>query len=42
MRYSIELRNKWLWILGLWINGYRFLSFAKNMGTHLSNELFKQ
>ena len=31
MRYSIEPKD------GIYVQGYRFLSFAKNMGTHLSN-----
>ena len=31
MRYSIEPKNK------IYIKGYGFLSFAKNMGTQLSN-----
>ena len=32
MRYSIELRDK------IYVKGYRFLSFAKNMGKSLSNK----
>ena len=32
MRYSIEPRNK------IYVKGYRFLSFAKNMGKNLSNK----
>ena len=32
MRYSIETKNR------IYIKGYGFLSFAKNMGTHLSNK----
>ena len=32
MRYSIEPRDR------IHIKGYGFLSFAKNMGTHLSNK----
>ena len=32
MRYSVELRDK------IYVKGYGFLSFAKNMGTHLSNK----
>ena len=32
MRYSIEPRDK------IYIKGYGFLSFAKNMGTNLSNK----
>ena len=28
MRYSIELRDR------IYVNGYEFLSFAKNMGRH--------
>ena len=31
MRYSIETRD-------IYITGYWFLPFAKNMGTHLSNK----
>ena len=31
MRYSIETRER------RYVNGYRFLSFAKNMGTHATN-----
>ena len=31
MRYSIEPRNR------VYVKGYGFLSFAKKMGTHLSN-----
>ena len=31
MRYSIELKDR------ISVKGYRFLSFAKNTGTHLSN-----
>ena len=32
MRYSIELRD------GIYVKGYGFLSFAKNMGKSLSNK----
>ena len=32
MRYSIEPKNR------VHVKGYGFLSFAKNMGTHLSNK----
>ena len=32
MRYSIEPRNR------IYVKGYRFLSFAKNMGKSLSNK----
>ena len=32
MRYPIEPRNR------IYVKGYGFLSSAKNMGTHLSNE----
>ena len=32
MRYSIELRDR------IYVTGYRFLSFAKNMGKCLSNK----
>ena len=32
MRYSIELRDR------RYVKGYGFLSFAKNIGTHLSNK----
>ena len=32
MRYSIEPRD------GIYVKGYRFLSFAKNMGKSLSNK----
>ena len=32
MRYSIELRDR------IYVKGYGLLSFAKNMGTHLSNK----
>ena len=32
MRYSIEPRDR------IYVKGYEFLSFAKNMGTHLSNK----
>ena len=32
IRYSIEPRNT------VYVKGYGFLSFAKNMGTHLSNK----
>ena len=32
MRYSTEPRNK------IYAKGYRFLSFAKNMGKNLSNK----
>ena len=32
MRYSIEPTDK------VYVKGYGFLSFAKNMGTHLSNK----
>ena len=32
MRYSIEPRDR------IYVKGYRFLSFAKNMGKNLSNE----
>ena len=32
MRYSIEPRDR------IYVKGYGFLSFAKNMGTHLSNK----
>ena len=32
MRYSIEPRYR------IYVKGYRFLSFAKNIGTHLSNK----
>ena len=32
MRYSIEPRNR------IFVKGYGFLSFAKNMGTHLNNK----
>ena len=32
MRYSIEPKNR------IYVKRYRFLSFAKNMGTHLSNK----
>ena len=31
MRYSIKSNDK------IYVKGYGFLSFAKNMGTHLSN-----
>ena len=31
MRYTIEPRGR------IYVKGYRFLSFAKNMDTHLSN-----
>ena len=33
MRYLIEPRD---------VQGYRFLSFAKNMGKHLSNNMVKK
>ena len=33
MRYSIELRDR------IYVKGYGFLSFAKNMGKSLSNKL---
>ena len=32
MRYSIEPKDR------VYVKGYGFLSFAKNMGTHLSNK----
>ena len=32
MRYSIERRDR------IYVKGYRFLSFAKNMGKSLSNK----
>ena len=32
MRYSIELRD------GIYVKGYGFLSFAKNIGKNLSNK----
>ena len=32
MRYSIEPRDR------IYVKGYGFLTFAKNMGTHLSNK----
>ena len=32
MTYSIEPRDR------IYVKGYGFLSFAKNMGTHLSNK----
>ena len=32
MRYSIEPRDK------IYVKGYGFLSFAKNIGVHLSNK----
>ena len=32
MRYSIEPRDR------IYVKGHGFLSFAKNMGTHLSNK----
>ena len=32
MRNSIEPRNR------IYVKGYEFLSFAKNMGTHLRNK----
>ena len=32
MRYSIEPRDR------IYVKGYGFLSFAKNMGTHLNNK----
>ena len=32
MRYSIEPKYR------IYVKGYGFLSFAKNMGTHLSNK----
>ena len=32
MRYSIELKDR------IYVKGYGFLSFAKKMGTHLSNK----
>ena len=32
MRYSIEPRNR------IFVKGYGFLSFAKNMDTHLNNK----
>ena len=32
MRYSIELRDS------IYVKGYRFLSFTKNMGKSLSNK----
>ena len=32
MRYSTETRNR------IYVKGYGFLSFAKNMDTHLSNK----
>ena len=32
MRYSVEPRGK------IYIKGYGFLSFAKNIGKHLSNK----
>ena len=32
MHYSIEPRDR------IYVEGYGFLSFAKNMGTHLSNK----
>ena len=32
MRYSIEPRDR------VYVKGYGFLSFAKNLGTHLSNK----
>ena len=36
MRYSIEPRDR------IYVKGYGFLSFAKNMGTHLSNKYSKK
>ena len=36
MRYSIEPRDR------IYVKGYGFLSFAKNMGTHLSNKYGKK
>ena len=35
MRYSIERKDMDLWIH---VKGYRFLSFAKNMGKNLSHK----
>ena len=32
MRYSIEPKDR------IYVKGYRFLSFAKNMGANLSNK----
>ena len=32
MRYSIEPKDR------IYVKGYKFLAFAKNMGTHLSNK----
>ena len=32
MRYSIELRDR------IYVKGYRFLSFAENMGKHLNDK----
>ena len=32
MRYSVEPRDR------IYVKGYGFLSFTKNMGTHLSNK----
>ena len=36
MRYSIEPKNR------VYIKGYRFFSFAKNMGTYSSNKYSKK
>ena len=36
MRYSIEPRDR------IYMKGYGFLSFAKNMGKHLSNKYGKK
>ena len=32
MRYSVKLRDR------IYVKGYGFLSFSKNMGTHVSNK----
>ena len=36
MRYSIEPKNR------VYVKGYRFFSFAKNMGTYSSNKYSKK
>ena len=36
MRYSIEPRDR------IYVKGYGFLSFAKNMGKHLSNKYYQK
>ena len=36
MRYSVEPRDR------RYVKGYRFLSFAKNMGENLSNNYSKK